>query len=245
MLFVLLFLVALVSNSGNGASSSNGITKSTTEREKLDTSMVVQTDYYVDELGWINSSKTLEDGMENFYKETGVQPFLYICNNIDGDASGNYTDAQEQEFGNALYDKLFEDEGHILVVFCEYSSAKYVCFCVVGNSAKTVMDSEAREILLDYIDHYYYSDYEDDEFFALSFEKAGKKIMHVDKSYGWVVWLVVVGIFGAVIIIRRIEKVHDKRIEARQREKEILETPLGQFREDSVEGLAGKYENGE
>ena len=222
--------------------SRSKVTKSTVEREKLDESYVTETNYYKDELGWIGSESTLESGLKSFYEDTGVQPYLYICNNIEGDKSGNYTDAQLESFGNDIYNKTFTDEGHVLVVFCEYADSQYRSFCIVGNAAKTVIDEEAREILLDYIDHYYFSDYDDDEFFSIAFKKAGGDIMRVEKSHAWIVVLVMIVIIGAIIILKQVEKHHDKKLQKLKAEQDILNTPLSEFGDDNVEDLAGKYE---
>lgn len=99
-----------VSNSGGSS-----ITKSTVEREPLEASAVITTDYYHDELGWIRSATKLEDGMKSFFQETGVQPFLYITDTVNGT---HYPTADDMDtYANDLYDAYIEDEGHILVLF--------------------------------------------------------------------------------------------------------------------------------
>ena len=67
--------------------SSGDITRSTVKREPLDKAYVNETGYYTDELGWIRSSSTLEKGMKDFYQETGVQPYLYITDTVNGTTS--------------------------------------------------------------------------------------------------------------------------------------------------------------
>lgn len=238
----ILICIIIVTVASPGSSNSE-ITRSTVERTKLDSSMVNELDeYYSDNLGWIDSSYTLERGMKEFYSQTGVQPYLYLCDNLDGDYSGFYSEDTQEKFGNKLYEELFDDEGHILLVFCEYRSSEYVSFCVVGSAAKTVMDDEAREILLDYVDHYYYSDYEDDEFFSLAFEKAGSRIMTVEKSRGWIVAVAVIALIALIILFRQLEKRRDKKLEQMKAAQDILNTPLNEFNDDNVEDLAGKYE---
>ncbi len=239
----ILIFVIIITIASTGASNSE-ITRSTVKRTKLDSSMVTELDeYYTDNLGWIGSSYTLERGMKEFYRQTGVQPYLYLCNNIDGDYSGYYTESMQEEFGNKLYEELFDDEGHILLVFCEYRSSEYVSFCIVGNAAKTVIDEEAREILLDYVDHYYYSDYEDDEFFSLAFEKAGGRIMTVERSKGWIVAVAVILLIALIILFRQLEKRREKKLEEMKAAQDILNTPLNEFSDDNVENLAEKYKN--
>lgn len=238
---ILIFVIIIALNMPDSGSD---ITKSTVERTKLDSSYVNESDTYcTDTLQWISSSYKLERGMEVFYDKTGVQPYLYICDNLDGDRSGYYSQAQQEEFGNKLYDELFDDEGHVLLVFCEYADSQYVSFVTVGTAAKTVLDEEAREILLDYVDHYYYSDYDDDEFFSLAFEKAGERIMKVQKSHAWIVVLVIAGIVAVIFILKWLEKRSDRKVEKMKAAQDILNTPLNEFSDDNVENLAGKYEN--
>lgn len=225
-------------------SSGSDITKSTVERTKLDPQYVNETsEYYSDNLNWIGSGSTLKMGLKEFYRETGVQPYLYICDNIDGKRNGNYTEYELEAYGNKLYDSLFDDEGHVLVVFCEYAHSQYTTFCTVGTAAKTVLDEEAREILLDYIDHYYYSNFEDEEFFSIAFEDAGERIMTVQKNNTWIAVVVVVFFIGLIFLLKWLERRHDRKVEEMKAAKDILNTPLNEFSDDSVEDLAGKYEN--
>lgn len=235
---ILMFVVLFAMSYNNGSSE---ITRSTVKREKLDPSYVKELDeYYTDDLGWIGSSFTLESGMKDFYRKTGVQPYLYICDSIDGNVNSQ---ADQEAFGNKMYDSLFDDEGHALLVFCEYSSGDYVSFLTVGNAAKTVLDEEGREILLDYVDHYYYSDYEDDEFFSLAFEKAGDRMMTVQKSHTWIVVLVIVVLVGLIILFRQLEKKSQEKADKMRAAQDILNTPINEFGDNNAENLAGKYEN--
>lgn len=238
-IFIFSIIVTIIAPSN----SDSDITRSTVERTKLDSSMVTEIDeYYDDNLGWIGSSATLERGMKAFYRKTGVQPYLYICDNLDGDNSGMYSKNYQESFGNKLYDELFNDEAHVLLVFCEYRESEYVSFCVAGNAAKAVLDEEAREILLDYVDYYYYSNYEDDEFFSLAFEKAGERMMKVEKNRGWIAVVAIVALAALIILFKQLEKRRDKKIEKMKAAQDILNTPLNEFSDDNVENLADKYE---
>src|SRR5699024_12462201 len=49
-------------------------------------------------------------------------------------------------------------EAHVLLVFFEPSPSDYIYYIVPGYQAGQVIDSEATDILADYIDRYYYSD---------------------------------------------------------------------------------------
>ncbi|MEG1972013.1 MAG: hypothetical protein RR315_02550, partial [Oscillospiraceae bacterium] len=175
---VILFMVFFIS--AFGGSGGGDITKSTVQREALKAGTVNETEYFRDELDWIKSESKLISGMKSFYKETGIQPYLYITDNING--SGNPTDEEVFTFATETYDKLFTDEAHFLVIFCESSSGKYNIWHLGGAQTKTIMDNEACDILLDYMDKYYYSDYTEDEFFAKAFSDGAHRIMTVTKS---------------------------------------------------------------
>ena len=73
---LVLFFVIMGAVSGGG-----DIQKSTYQREKLPASAVTETAYYTDEGGWFSNRGKLESGMKAFYRETGVQPYLYLLPN--------------------------------------------------------------------------------------------------------------------------------------------------------------------
>lgn len=208
---------------GTGAYSSNSITPSTVNREKFDgESYYDPNNWYTDELGWIKSSSTLESGMRHFYEKTGVQPYLYIT----GDPI--LADSKMQQYANALYDSLFDDEAHLLVVFNEHNDNYKSCY-VVGVEAKTVIDDEAGEILLDYIDHYYYSNYDEDEFFARSFREAADRIMRVTPKYGWIAFIFILVIVLAVILFTWWKKKKQHKLDEMKHAQDILNSDLNEF----------------
>lgn len=237
LIFGIIFIAALSSNTGD-----SGITRSTIKRQPLPKGSVVETGYYTDELGWIENQTKLTAGMKNFYKETGVQPYLYLTDNING--SQDPSEAEVEEFAFSLYDSLFRDEAHLLLIFFEPRPGEYSTWYVTGKQAKTVLDSEAMDILLDYIDrYYYYDDLTDEEFFSKSFNDAGKRIMTVYRSP----WIPVLIILGLVLLIligfiwwRRVKE--QKNREAAETER-ILKTPLETFGDDAAEELAKKYQD--
>lgn len=224
-----------------GAGDGGSITKSTVAREPLPAGAVQETGYYTDEAGWIRNGRELESGMKEFYKETGIQPYLYIL-----PADPNATVASLTERSKALYDELFTDTAHFLLVFCDDDRGSYNCGYTIGAQAKSVLDDEAIGILADYMDHYYYSDIpqgDEDRMFSLVFEKTGERIMTVHKSP-----LPVVAVCLAVVAVVALAYLWGKKArEAREREQkraeEILKTPLEKFGDKDIEDLAKKYED--
>lgn len=223
--------------SGNSCSSGD-VATSTVAREALPASAVTETGYYTDKDGdWISNSSQLESGMRSFYQETGVQPYLYILPNGSSTSTQDLTARAEK-----LYDQLFTDEGHFLLVFCDDNNESYNCGYQMGTQVKTVMDDEAIQILADYLDRYYYSDLSDEEFFSKTFADTATRIMTVTPSP--VVPIAVC--LTVIIVVAIIFVIFKKRAAAKKAEQErterILNTPLEEFDDLEVENLADKYE---
>ena len=241
VVLIAVFLLAGVMFVMNGGFSSGGsIAKSTVEREKLPASAVQETAYYTDADGsWIRSPGTLESGMRAFYQETGVQPYLYILPN------GTTTSIDElTRQAESLYEELFRDEGHFLLVFCDDGYGSFNCGYTVGSQAKTVMDDEAVGILADYLDRYY-SDMSisEEEIFSNAFADTGERIMSVTKSPIVPVAVCVAVVVVAVLAFITLKKRREQREREQQRAEEILKTPLEKFGDQEVEDLAKKYED--
>lgn len=171
-LLVIMVAVFVLFKSGFRSTS---ITPSTVDRDPLPAGAVIETEYYTDNLFWIDNSSKLESGMKHFYKETGIQPYLYITDEVDG--SRNPSAEQLETFSNSLYDELFEDEAHLLLVFQD-ADGHYSDWVITGAQAKQVADTEAVNILLDYVDRYYYdANLSEAEVFGKAFEKAADRMM--------------------------------------------------------------------
>lgn len=245
---VLIIIIVAVSSlaglfsSFEGSSSNNfDITKSSIDREPLPAGVVNETDYYTDELGWIGNRTKLTEGLKYFYKKTGVQPYLYITDEVNG--SHFPTESEMDSFANNLYDELFTDEAHLLFVFHEYDE-RYMYWYVGGAQTKTVIDNEAADILMDYVDKYYFSEnLSDEEFFSKSFSDSADRIMTVTKSPWITVWIVI-GVVILVLILftwwKKSKK--QKNIEAKRMD-DILNTPLDRFGDTEADEIAKKYED--
>jgi len=236
ILFVFLILLVTITSSNN---SSTELTKSTVQREALPAGSVTETGYFTDELGWIGNQTQLLNGLKYFYQKTGVQPYLYITDNVNGSHAPSASELDA--YARNLYDQLFTDEAHLLLVFFEYNNSymdRYVC----GTQAKTVIDTEAADILLDCIDRYYYDDsLTDDAFFSKAFTEAADRIMTVERS-PWIMILLIFGLVAlvTVLFVWWLHAKKQKNLEA-QRTEEILSKPLEKF--DEAEELVKKYED--
>ena len=217
---------------------------SSTVREKLPASAVSKTDWYTDADGdWIHSAGALTSGLEHFFDKTGVQPYVYILPNGESTSVEELTARAE-----ALYDELFSDEGHLLLVFCDDGHGSFNCGYVVGTEASAIMDSEALDILADELNDAYNYAESDEEVFSDAFRNTADRIMSAaderarEETFGTVGIVVavvaVVGVVAYVVVRQR------KAKEAAEQKKmeDILNTPLEKFGEKDVEDLADKYE---
>ena len=231
-------LVAFIIISVMMSSSGGSVQKSTYEREKLPASVVTETGYYTDEGGWFSNRNQLESGMRDFYRETGVQPYLYLLPNGTSTSVSELTGMAEK-----LYGELFQDEGHFLLVFCDDNNGGYNCGYAVGSQAKAVMDDEAVAILADYLDRYY-NDYSisEEEISSKAVEDTGERIMTVTKSPAGTIAVCVAVIIVAALVFVTLQKRREQKEKERRQMEDILKTPLEKFGDQDVENLAKKYE---
>ncbi|WP_217995657.1 TPM domain-containing protein [Amphibacillus sediminis] len=243
-LFILLglFLVGIFNTSILNTPFLSRITPSTIEREPLPAGLVDETDYYTDESGWISNQTVMLDGLRHFYKETGVQPHVYITDNIEGNTNPSLSEVEG--FANDLYDELFTDEAHLLLVFFEAVPENYATYYLTGSQAKTVIDTEAGDILLDYLDRYYYDkNMTDSEYFSRSFREAADRIMEVTRSPWITVWIII----GVVLLVFLLFKWWSKRQAQKEKEakrtEEMLNKPLSTFGDSQADDLSKKYQD--
>ena len=238
---ILVFCLAIIGFMSGGGTKS--ITTSTIERESLDKQYVtLSNDWYDDSsMGWIASGSKLTSGLKDFYNKTGVQPYLVIVNDINGDT--HPTGQEVWDYADAIYLSKFHDEGHMVFVFqCEDNGSDYTMAASTGAMAKTVVDDEALEILYDYIDYYFYSDYDEDEMFAKAFSDAAERMMHKQVPTGQVV-AVVIGVVAIAFIGFAIVKSVNKRAKEKAAETErILSTPVEKFGDRELDDLKSKYD---
>ena len=154
-------------------------------------------------------------------------------------------------FSARLYDELFQDEGHFLLVYQE-AWGNYMVGYTAGTQAKSIMDDEAVGILRDYLDRYNTSDLSDEEYFSTVFQKTGERIMTVTKSP----WPVAAALLGAAALAAVLylwwKKSKEKKEKEREQLQEMLNTPLTTFGNDQdgngrddAEDLAEKYQQQE
>lgn len=208
-------------------------TANTLSREKLAGGICISSNEVMsDELGWITDKKSVTDGIAYFYKKTGVQPYLLICDNMNGKGA-DITDEEAEEYLAQMYDLLFKDEGHMIFAFMEYDTSLYITYIYTGTAADGVIDSDAREIFLNTADRYYMdTSLSDEEYFKAVFTKSADDIMYSNetnlavsrgfKFCGNILLAIAFGLMCAIIWC----KVKDKQLQEAEKLKEILDTPL-------------------
>lgn len=243
VILVMMIIVVFLSTAG-----SSDIASSTKDRERLDASNIVETEYYDDRAGCIENASKLESGMRDFYKETGVQPYLYIAHDING----NYlpSESEAYEFGEELYAELFDDEAHFLYIYIESEEMgnagyDYFDYYIVGHEARLVLDDEAIIIFRDYVRANYcneqkYSTY--DRLFSDAFSESASRMMEVTIN-PWIYVFAIAGV-GAIVIIGFSwwEKMRIAKKEEEAETEKILNTPLEKY-DDPASELAKKYES--
>ena len=230
-----------------GITSSSQVTRSTVRRNALPRGEADSTvPMYVDHLGLVRNSTALNRGLANFQDRTGVRPILYIVGPAAFNGAMEPTDAQLDSFAQARYDAMTSSEAHLLFLFFYNGTpGGYAMWNVAGRQAQTVMDGEAWDILMDYVEMYYFRNLQWHDRFARSFDESSQRIMTVTRS-AWIPVLVVAGILLILLLLftwwKR--KRDQKNLEFEQTER-ILSQPLetiGGF-DDPASQLAQQYQD--
>lgn len=162
----------------NGGGGATGDRNAAQPKEKLSEDACVRSDQVLkDEVNWLSDVDAVKKEMDYFYRKTGVQPYLLICDRLDG-KGGEITDEEAETYLKGMYETLYDDEGHLIFVFLEYAESEYVTFLYTGEKADRVIDADAREIFLDNADRFYTdSSLSDDDYFAKIFHDSADQIM--------------------------------------------------------------------
>lgn len=238
ILLAMVLLAVLLMVFSGGCSGASGIPDSTVERSAIPAGTAEVTPFYTDEDGdWIHNPQRLEQGLDHFYDETGVWPYVYILPNGYTRSSQQLTDMAEQ-----LYGELFSDNAHFILVFCDNGAGGYNCGYYGGQQTRSVMDDEAVQILAAYLENYY-NDYSlsEEEIFSKTFYQTADHIMN--KTVNPTIPIAIVGGVIIIAIIVAMLVVHKRETKKREadRMERILNTPLEEFGDKDLEDLEKKY----
>lgn len=180
------------SSCGNN-SSQQQVTEYKSERirEKLNSGNAYMNECIIDEPGWIKNVSGTSSDLQKFWKETGVQPYIYLRS-----YDGTLTDHDEMvDWAEDYYDENFDRKDIFLVVWYAGRSIDgsddYVTY-VNGEDTSSVMDAEAVEIFWNYLDRYYGETDDIGKVLSETFIKTGETIMagahNKGKSWFSVTW---------------------------------------------------------
>lgn len=237
----------LVAVLDGGACTSGGVTStaSTVERTPLPAGSVEETPYFTDDAGdWIANPSQLEQGMRQFYLDTGVQPYLYI------EPNGSVTSSSQlSQLAQQFYEENIQDQAHFVVFFCDDGRGGFNVGYWIGAQARGIMDSEAIRIFQDLLNANYNNlNLSETEIFANTFQQTGDRIMTTDAKRNAPVYITFAVVAGVVIVVVIVALVLRRRRIARaeelRRQEEILSKPLEKFGDDDLKDLEAKYAEG-
>lgn len=212
------------------------------ERQKY-TGTVNLNGFYSDPDGLLYDDEIspLEKGLKHFYETTGVCAYVYFVEALDDDIDGI-------EYASYLYDELFTDEGHILLLY-DYNNAYMYDAC--GYGIGTTIDTEAIDILYDYVEAAWADDSENlGNIFGGGCAKAADRMMYKPKTFAqkyMAIIIVIIVAIALIIIVNVIFKLYKAKIAQKNKEQEDLErtlnTPLETFGQTPMDNLVKKYED--
>ncbi len=232
VLFVVVGLFVLVSSCATPAH----------EYEALPAGAAKETAYYTDEDGdWIHDQAALEKGLRQFYEATGIQPYVYILPNGATTSEDECTSRAQ-----SLYDQLFSDEAHLILVFCDNGHGGWTAGWWAGSQAKAFMDENAASTLANNLDHAYASADSDEEVFSDAFAETANDLMGGGNGAADSVVAIVFLVIGAamlvvVVVLNAQARKRQKEAEEAARLERFINTPLETFGDKDLEDLEKKY----
>ena len=223
--------------------------ENTTERTPL-SGVVNKTEWYQDDIGWVKNKSVLIEGLEYFYNETGIQPYVVLTEYSpefwkDGEIIPDTAD----KYLSDIYDKKFTDEGHFIFAYfqCKNDSLSEMegeFRYVSGFAADSIMDNEALTIFWgNFEDNYYDTSLSMEEMISDCFVDTADTIMSTPTN-GWdVIKFLAVPMIILAVAFFAYKGYQLKAKREREKEeytKKILSTPLETFGEDTSE-LEEKY----
>lgn len=247
---IVIFIILMIMVLPNIQNISAKVPKNTTQRVALN-GVVSKTDWYEDDIGWITSKNVLITGLEDFYKKTGIQPYvLFVPYSAEYWNGSNINATKADEYLEKVYAEKFEDEAHFIFAYfqCKNDSKSEMdgeFRYLSGYSADTIMDNEAISILWGYFEkNYYNTSLSIEKMISKTFSETAESIMSKPTN-GWdfakVLIIAIVIILIIVFIYKMIKGKNQREKEKEEFTEKILEKPLETFGTDTSE-LEKKYE---
>lgn len=215
LIYGALILIVLISAIGI---SSRGpeISKSTKSRDKISPTINTPASYIDDQAEFIDDRGAAESAMSSFFGKTGVAPYIVIVNNSAFEKDKAYSTKSLSEAAYTMYDKLFDDGDHMLILMLRLDDDSFKYVIHVGSNASHFMDEEAKTIVIDCLEHYIYKQkqevrYANDKLqggnaIADAFDDASDRLMHKDMSVLVIIGLIAGGSVVLILIFRYVRK---------------------------------------
>lgn len=238
---IIVFIVAIMFIATIVSSMSD--VKSTINREKLNSGVPYQNNCVVDEIGWITNPEGVEKKLQNFYKKTGVQPYVYFKSY---DSTLKTNEDKEQWAQNFYTNNINNEATFLYVYFAEEdvdNDVGYMAY-VNGKQVTSVMDSEAVSIFWSYIDKYWYSNMSTDDLLVTVFDETAETIMKVsttgaDIAKSAITFCIVIVVLGFIVIV--ISKKYKREKEKAEETERILNADMDTLVHDEADDIANKY----
>ena len=128
---------------------------SATIPHKLSSSLCKEVDTVVlDNAGLFNNeeSAALTKSLDKYYEKTGIQAVLYTLNDTEFPSGvyGNLSKYSLEDYAYDLYLDLFNDEGHLLIVYVNYtrySTRGYMWLDMAGDNTSSAFTDDDFELL--------------------------------------------------------------------------------------------------
>jgi len=232
---------------GGGITSRRQVTRSTERRNALPRHYADSgVPLIVDPMGQIRNNTVANNGLENFHRRTGVRPILYFVGPEAFGGNMSPTINMLYELAEQRYDAMTTNEAHMVFIFFYNGTHRgYGMEFALGDLTLRIMDQEAKDILMDYVEFHYHSASEWHDIFSRAFDDASERIMTVTRS-PWIPVLVVAGILLILLLLHRwwSQKQEQKNQEAEQLER-VLAQPLEKLgpQHDEASQLAEQYQD--
>lgn len=216
----------------------SGTSKNKEEFEKINLSGTAHVGYATDEINGASGIRRTEDACEEFYETVGVPIYFYTEEAFEG--------SDEVAYAEELYDTLFRDENHLLMVYCD--NLDIWSYCSGSNVPTSVVNAED---LLDHMEKYWFD-------YSLSYDEVlAKSVLAYQKSLtgsgsdGAGFFSMVLFLAGGVVLVYAVYTFVSKGKEAERYEEEakniqaqiILSKPLETFGNQEINDLKNKYDN--
>lgn len=156
---------------------------------------VKETAYYTDECGNVGDAEALTGGMKYFFEKTGVQPYVYYT-----DVESYYGKYYTTSGMDSLYNSLFQDEGHFLLIIAgnitNYYSHKVSYY--YGSDVERVMDEAAIELFFEHFDKEALKQADADVIISNAFRRTADELTGI-RAYG-IGYMILIALLMAGII---------------------------------------------